>query len=159
MRNVSTSQLQQCASSNVAGLVGTLLAFCLYCYSLKALPNKPCPVITWQNYNYYKYSSFDCPGEVLEVSWLVLWSPFIVLALENFAEDLSVLLCHPRRRTPGVSSCCCCCTTLGPSSSTDSCPCLLSKHWKQHETHFCEFGYLSYDGRVASAFVSVWNHT
>lgn len=68
MRNVSTLQLQQCASSNVAGLVGTLLAFCLYCYSLKALPNNPCPVITWHNYNYFKSSSFDCPGEVLEVS-------------------------------------------------------------------------------------------
>lgn len=66
MRNVSTSQLQQCASSNVAGLVGTLLAFCLYCYSLKALPHTKCPGNHLNIYRHYK--PFDCPIQVLEVS-------------------------------------------------------------------------------------------
>lgn len=70
MRNVSTSQLQQCAGSNVAGLAGTLLAFCLYCYNLSALPKVPCVVMPTSPYNYHMQSPFDCPVEVLEVSWL-----------------------------------------------------------------------------------------
>lgn len=58
---------------------------------------------------------------------------------KRFAERISVMWCHLRRPTPGVSLCCCCSTTSGPSSSMDSCPCQLSKPWKQHETHSCEF--------------------
>lgn len=68
MRNVLTLQLQQCASSNVAGLVGTLLAFCLYGYSLSAVPNTSCPEMKDSFYSYHEQSTFDCPVEVLEVS-------------------------------------------------------------------------------------------
>lgn len=98
MRNVSIStQLQQCASSNVAGLVGALLAFCLYCYSLSALPNAMCPMIpTPSDYHYYRSSYFACPLEILEVSCLALWSlAFTVLTGENIAEGISMMWCHP----------------------------------------------------------------
>lgn len=69
LRKVSPSQLQQCASSNVVGLVGTLLAFCLYCYSLSTIPNTPCTMSQVDNYHYYRRpSAFNCPTEVIEVS-------------------------------------------------------------------------------------------
>lgn len=88
LRNVSPSQLQQCAGSNMVGLVGTLLAFCLYCYSLSTLPHAPCAVIQ-NGYNYHRrWARFDCPTQVMEVSWLLLWSPFTVLTYGNFAEEL-----------------------------------------------------------------------
>lgn len=94
MRNVSTStQLQQCASSNVAGLVGALLAFCLYCYSLNALPIATCPIIpTPSYYHYYRSSYFGCPFELLEVSCLAHQSlAFTVLTGENVTEGISVM--------------------------------------------------------------------
>lgn len=74
MRNVSTStQLQQCANSNVAGLVGALLAFCLYCYSLSVLPKAACPLTpTPSYYHYYRSTYFECPLELMEVSCLAL---------------------------------------------------------------------------------------
>lgn len=137
MRNVlNSTQLQQCASSNVAGLVGALLAFCLYCYSLSALPNATCPMTpTPSYYRYYRSSYSGCPLELLEVSCLALRSlAFTVLTGENVAEGICMMWCHPCRPTPGASSCCCCSTTVEPSSSMDSCPCRPSKHWKQHES-------------------------
>lgn len=93
--NVSTStQLQQCASSNVAGLVGALLAFCLYCYSLSVLPNTTCPLIpTPRYYHYYRSSYFGCPFELMEVSFLALRSHTAIWTGENVAEGISVMWC------------------------------------------------------------------
>lgn len=69
LRNVLPSQLQQCAGSNMVGLVGTLLAFCLYCYSLSSLPHTTCVTIQTSGYDYHRrWTRFNCPTEVMEVS-------------------------------------------------------------------------------------------
>lgn len=88
VRNVLTStQLQQCAGSNVVGLVGTLLAFCLYCYSLSSVPNDPCPVAPTRGYSYYRPMPFECPGEVLQVSRHGRYI-FTVSTLETICRDV-----------------------------------------------------------------------
>lgn len=79
------------------------------------------------------WRSADCYSGHPSLSWLT------GTLQSNFAEELSVLWCRSCRPTTGVSFSCCCCTTLEPSSSMESCPCLLSKHWKWHETHFFKF--------------------
>lgn len=64
-------QLQGCACSNVVGLLGAVLSFCLYCYGLSILPKKPCA-----NFHFAKYSRFiyyGCPEEVLVVSIYLLF--------------------------------------------------------------------------------------
>ncbi|TWW59402.1 uncharacterized protein si:dkey-9i23.16 [Takifugu flavidus] len=80
-RNPSRSLLQQCASSNVAGLVGALLAFCLYCYSLSVLPKATCPLPpTPSSYHYYRSTYFGCPLELMEA---YTWSIIMLLLLYN----------------------------------------------------------------------------
>lgn len=80
-RNPSKLLLQQCAGSNMVGLVGTLLAFCLYCYSLSSLPHTPCVTIQTGGYDYHRrWTRFDCPTEVMEA---YNWSVIFMLLLYN----------------------------------------------------------------------------
>ena len=62
-------QLRGCAYSNVLGLLGTLLAFCLYCYSLSLVKNEDVCVIDSSDH-YYRRAYYGCPGELLTVSLL-----------------------------------------------------------------------------------------
>ncbi|XP_076004067.1 uncharacterized protein LOC142996840 isoform X2 [Genypterus blacodes] len=63
----SRKLLQGCACSNVVGLLGTLLAFCLYCYKLSFLPlDEPCqPVEKHLEDDYSPYVPFMCPTKFL----------------------------------------------------------------------------------------------
>ncbi|CAG11165.1 unnamed protein product [Tetraodon nigroviridis] len=79
-RNPSRLLLQQCVTSNVAGLVGTLLALCLYGYSLSAVPKTVCPLIPTRFYSYHEQMNYDCPTEVLEA---YTWSVIFLLLLYN----------------------------------------------------------------------------
>lgn len=60
-------QLRGCAYSNVVGLLGALLAFCLYCFSLSTERNEEPCVPTYSDYA-YRPSVYGCPGELLTVS-------------------------------------------------------------------------------------------
>lgn len=60
-------QLRGCACSNVVGLLGAMLAFCLYCYSLSTVHNGELCVPISPDHEYRRYG---CPGEVLMVSVL-----------------------------------------------------------------------------------------
>lgn len=86
---LSLPQLQQCACSNVVGLLGALFAFCLYCYSLSAVPNEPCVMIQSPSYEYRQHTY--CPGEVLEVSLLFSMNFCYVQTLKRLrSEGISV---------------------------------------------------------------------
>lgn len=79
----------------------------------------------------YNGSIVDCRNLCRGNKWRVMW-------------------CDPYSPTPGASSCCCCSTTLAPSSSMGSCPCLPSRHWKQHETRAC--------GSTSQQIRCYWRH-
>ncbi|XP_078123019.1 uncharacterized protein LOC144528332 isoform X3 [Sander vitreus] len=79
--------LRGCACSNVVGLLGTLLAFCLYCYSLSMVnSNDLCGsnVITFHDYN-YRDSRYGCPEDQLRA---YCWSVTLLLLLYNMAAVL-----------------------------------------------------------------------
>nr|XP_046256428.1 uncharacterized protein si:dkey-9i23.16 isoform X2 [Scatophagus argus] len=59
-RNPSRQVLQRCACSNVIGLLGTVLVFCLYCYSLSITRKNVCGNIDPDGYRQH-----GCPEEVL----------------------------------------------------------------------------------------------
>ncbi|RVE75843.1 hypothetical protein OJAV_G00002730 [Oryzias javanicus] len=65
-RNPSRTLLRGCAYSNVTGVLGSLLAFCLYCYTLETHSNEDqCP----NTPDYYYYHAF-CPTKMLAgYSW------------------------------------------------------------------------------------------
>ncbi|XP_071755143.1 uncharacterized protein LOC139911494 [Centroberyx gerrardi] len=68
----SRQLLRSCAYSNVAGLLGALLAVCLYCVSLSYEEKMDCPPER-DTYDYH-YSRFryKCPGEYLkDLCWCV----------------------------------------------------------------------------------------
>lgn len=65
-------QLRSCACSNVVGLLGALLAFCLYCYSFSILHKKELCVYVSLGHEYGRHSSYGCPGELLQVSVFLL---------------------------------------------------------------------------------------
>ena len=69
-------QLQGCAYSNVVGLLGTMLAFCLYCYNLSILHKEPCVMPLP---DHFRRSPYDCPGEALAVS--------VFLSVNFLSED------------------------------------------------------------------------
>lgn len=65
-RSPSRQLLQGCACSNVAGLVGAVLAFCLYCYSLSSGKKEPCVnMSSSRDYFFNSISPFDCPNDIL----------------------------------------------------------------------------------------------
>ncbi|XP_041840205.1 uncharacterized protein si:dkey-9i23.16 isoform X2 [Melanotaenia boesemani] len=70
-RNPSRLLLRGCACSNLLGLLGSLLAFCLYCFSLNSEHNQEqCPPHPTDHY--YDSSFYHCPPEKLAVySWSI----------------------------------------------------------------------------------------
>ncbi|XP_036951070.1 uncharacterized protein si:dkey-9i23.16 isoform X1 [Acanthopagrus latus] len=76
-RNPSRLLLQGCAYSNVVGLLGTMLAFCLYCYNLSILHKEPCVMPLP---DHFRRSPYDCPGEALAA---YCWSVTLLLLLYN----------------------------------------------------------------------------
>ncbi|XP_056228811.1 uncharacterized protein si:dkey-9i23.16 [Seriola aureovittata] len=75
-RSPSRHLLQGCACSNVVGLLGALLAFCLYCYSLNTVKNEE--TCTTPIEDEYRRSYYRCPGELLMV---YCWSVTLLLLL------------------------------------------------------------------------------
>ncbi|TNN62748.1 hypothetical protein EYF80_026974 [Liparis tanakae] len=76
-RNSSRLLLRGCACSNVVGLLGALLAFCLYCYSLSVVSNtKPCP--DSHLHLAYRMSPHECPVAALAA---YCWSLTLLLLL------------------------------------------------------------------------------
>ncbi|KAI4790592.1 hypothetical protein KUCAC02_034532, partial [Chaenocephalus aceratus] len=64
-RNSSRLLLCGCACSNVVGLLGALLAFCIYSYSLSSADSKePCFPAADHEYT-HRGSYYSCPGEHL----------------------------------------------------------------------------------------------
>ncbi|KAM7393490.1 hypothetical protein PAMP_020356 [Pampus punctatissimus] len=63
-RKPSRQLLQGCACSNVVGLLGALLAFCLYCFSLSMERSKEHCVPNYSNPD-FETSLYECPGEFL----------------------------------------------------------------------------------------------
>lgn len=82
-RNPSRLLLQGCVCSNVIGLLGALLALCLYCYSLNTLHNEDrCLSVPVDHY----YSSYyHCPPEHLAA---YSWSVTLLLLLYDSAAVL-----------------------------------------------------------------------
>ncbi|XP_044042199.1 uncharacterized protein si:dkey-9i23.16 [Siniperca chuatsi] len=75
-RNPSRLLLQGCACSNVVGLLGALLAFCFYCYSLSTVHQEElCAPISFDRYG---HSSDGCPLELLTAYF---WSLTLLLLL------------------------------------------------------------------------------
>ncbi|XP_068176850.1 uncharacterized protein si:dkey-9i23.16 [Antennarius striatus] len=85
-RNPSRLLLRGCACSNVVGLLGAVLAFCLYCYSLSRVHNEPCVSIPTDDY-YYRHTSYGCPTEFLTA---YNWSVTVLLML----YDSGAILLH-----------------------------------------------------------------
>ncbi|XP_051801439.1 uncharacterized protein si:dkey-9i23.16 [Acanthochromis polyacanthus] len=84
-RNPSRRLLQGCACSNAIGLLGALLAFCLYCYSLNTAHDEdrcqsdPQPDPHSYHYSYhYSSSYYHCPPEHLAA---YTWSVTLLLLL------------------------------------------------------------------------------
>ncbi|XP_034465664.1 uncharacterized protein LOC117776040 [Hippoglossus hippoglossus] len=89
VKNPSRQMLRGCAYSNVLGLLGTLLAFCLYCYSLSLEKNEDVCVID-SSYNYYGLEYYRCPGELLSAfCWSLI---FLLLLYDIVAVVLHCLL-------------------------------------------------------------------
>lgn len=76
-RNPSRLLLRGCACSHVVGLLGAMIAFCLYCYTLSKIYSKQCPM-TLPSSRYYGFSSYSCPTEILQA---YTWSVTLLLLL------------------------------------------------------------------------------
>ncbi|XP_033955490.1 uncharacterized protein [Pseudochaenichthys georgianus] len=84
-RNSSRLLLCGCACSNVVGLLGALLAFCIYSYSLSSADSKePCFPAADHEYT-HRGSYYSCPGEHLMA---YCWSMTVLLLLYNTAAAL-----------------------------------------------------------------------
>ncbi|XP_042340284.1 uncharacterized protein si:dkey-9i23.16 [Plectropomus leopardus] len=80
-RDPSRLLLQGCVCSNLVGLLGTLISFCIYCYSLSNQQNKePCDSTTEPSYDYDYGSRSRCAGDVLS---LYTWNMILLLVLYN----------------------------------------------------------------------------
>lgn len=82
-RNPSRKLLQGCAFSNAAGLLGTILAFCLYCYSLSSSSKNQCV----DTASFHRRHHFHCPFDVLSA---FSWSVALLLLL----YDIGALVMH-----------------------------------------------------------------
>ncbi|XP_040892704.1 uncharacterized protein si:dkey-9i23.16 [Toxotes jaculatrix] len=88
-RNPRRVLVQGCAYSNVAGLVGALLAFCTYCYSLStAKSDERCASYEHDRHVYRRRFSNDCPPDVLAA---YCWSVTLLLLL--YSSGAMVLHC------------------------------------------------------------------
>ncbi|XP_067440623.1 uncharacterized protein si:dkey-9i23.16 [Thunnus thynnus] len=76
-RNPSRLLLRGCACSNVVGLLGALLAFCLYCFSLSKEGSKELCVPVNSEFA-FRPSLYGCPGEFLTA---YCWSVTLLLLL------------------------------------------------------------------------------
>ncbi|GAA6233770.1 uncharacterized protein LOC108889093 [Lates japonicus] len=76
-RNPSRQLLQGCACSNVAGLLGALLAFCLYSYSLSTVNTEEICMPAVFDHD-YRRPYYECPGEHLMA---YCWSLTLLLLL------------------------------------------------------------------------------
>ncbi|XP_054460422.1 uncharacterized protein si:dkey-9i23.16 [Anoplopoma fimbria] len=85
-RNSSRLKLRGCACSNVVGLLGALLAFCLYCYFLNTVSNTETCEPSSHQYDYRPYS-YQCPGELLAA---YCWSLVLLLLL----YDIGAVVLH-----------------------------------------------------------------
>ncbi|XP_060909245.1 uncharacterized protein si:dkey-9i23.16 [Labrus mixtus] len=87
-RNPSRLLLRGCACSNLVGLLGATLAFCLYCYRLSKIQiTEPCPPII-HDMDYYR-SARKCPGEVLAAH---CWCLILLLLLYTTGAVLMLIL-------------------------------------------------------------------
>lgn len=87
-RNPSRLLLQGCACSNVVGLLGALLAFCLYCYSLNTPHNDDLCLSPPADHYYSSY--YQCPSEHLAAySWSVT---LLLLLYDTIAMVMHCLL-------------------------------------------------------------------
>ena len=62
---LSPSQLKGCAYSNIAGLLGAMLAFCVYVVSIVTLEPEPERCASFHN---QPWNATQCPSDYLEVS-------------------------------------------------------------------------------------------
>ncbi|KAM4583642.1 uncharacterized protein PAE49_003519 isoform 2-T4 [Odontesthes bonariensis] len=85
-RNPNSLLLCGCACSNLLGLLGALLALCLYCYALSTQHNEvlcPSPPEDF----YYHRSNYSCPLENLTAYY---WSIVLLLLL----YDIGAVIMH-----------------------------------------------------------------
>ncbi|XP_068582783.1 uncharacterized protein si:dkey-9i23.16 [Cebidichthys violaceus] len=84
-RNSSRLLLRGCACSHTVGLLGALLAFCLYCYNLSAVSNaeEPCA----PHVHDYRMSIENCPITLLAA---YCWSLTLLLLL----YDIGAVVLH-----------------------------------------------------------------
>ncbi|XP_059190717.1 uncharacterized protein si:dkey-9i23.16 [Centropristis striata] len=82
-RNSSELLIRGCACSNLLGLLGALLAFCLYCYSLSTVKNKS----QCEPSSHHDYYGRGCPGEYLAA---YCWSLILLLLL----YDTGAMILH-----------------------------------------------------------------
>lgn len=88
-RNPNRQLLQGCAYSNVVGLLGTLIAFCLYCYNLNTVKTEE-PCAPFRHDYDYRHSYYDCPGDLLRA---YCWTVTVLLLLyDTLAVVLHCLL-------------------------------------------------------------------
>ncbi|MEQ2259679.1 hypothetical protein XENORESO_016071, partial [Xenotaenia resolanae] len=78
--------LRGCACSNVLGLLGSLLAFCIYSYTLKTPKNME-PCLSDHHYLPWATSSDLCPPEALAA---YIWS----LTLQMLLYDTAAVVMH-----------------------------------------------------------------
>lgn len=78
--------LKGCVCSNVAGLLGAIVAFGLYCYSLRVANHiGDCGISIYRSY--YREPNFNCPKQVLMA---YCWSVTFLLLL----YDIGALVLH-----------------------------------------------------------------
>ncbi|XP_069387017.1 uncharacterized protein [Paralichthys olivaceus] len=72
VKNPNRQLLRGCVCSNLVSLLGTLLAFCLYCYSLSIVRNLDECVVD-SSEHYYRPSYYGCPGEhLMAYGWTLI---------------------------------------------------------------------------------------
>ncbi|CAL8329170.1 unnamed protein product [Merluccius merluccius] len=72
VRSPSRYLRQGCAYSNVAGLLGAVLALCLYCFSLRSVEEADCDV-QHKHVSYYSISQNRCiEGRLEDLFWRVV---------------------------------------------------------------------------------------
>ncbi|KAM8842818.1 uncharacterized protein ACB058_014385 isoform 2-T2 [Synchiropus picturatus] len=78
-KNPSRHLLKGCACTNVIGLLGALLAFCLYCSSLVTI-NRREPCDPTPDFHMYRRSRHHCPEDALAA---YCWSLTLVLLIHD----------------------------------------------------------------------------
>ncbi|KAM3624176.1 uncharacterized protein V6R79_020315 [Siganus canaliculatus] len=72
-RNPSRRLLQGCACSNLLGILGTVIGFCLYCYRITTIKAECDPATPQPTTYYYTPMRNECPSEMLaDYCWCVV---------------------------------------------------------------------------------------